>query len=548
MSKSALYMKNVLLLFIFLLGYPASDAFPSKAKVDSILSVLDSEIENQEYYYQKKEYKIDGLREQFFHFRNPRIRFDFCDRLYNEYISYKFDSAYIYARRSIELAREMNDNEACVAGKCKLLYCYISAGLFKESFDTMEEIDVSNVSDEVKAYYYLVCRRLFIDMKGYSDIPLSPGYDSTLILYCDSALMYLQPDTYEYDDIAAFRYTNGGDLRGRLQLYLNVLSNYTLTLHQTAVVYSKIGNLSYALKDVDNAIYYMALSAIYDTRSAIRETTAKKELARFLASHGDVVRASKYVRIALEEANSYNARHRKIEINAVLPIVEKQRLELIQKQKTSLTILLLAVSVLFVALGVTLFALYKQMKKLRLAKHSIQTQFDEISVINGKLGSAIQMLEESNEIKDQYIVQSLWGKSEHLEKMEYLLRKQERRIKTRQYEDLQMLYKDFDVKAERENLFSDFDRTFLKLFPNFLDEYNRFFESEDRIKLNDGENLPPEFRIFALIRLGITENERIAKFLNLSVNTIYSYKRKVKNRAVIPKEEFEYRIMQIKKK
>ena len=92
-----------------------------------------------------------------------------------------------------------------------------------------------------------------------------------------------------------------------------------------------------------------------------------------------------------------------------------------------------------------------------------------------------------------------------------------------------------------------FDQTFLKLFPNFLTEYNKFFRPEDQVILDEAGNLPPELRIFALIRLGVTENERIAKFLNLSINTIYVYKARVKGKTIVPKEEFEEYIMQIKK-
>lgn len=91
-------------------------------------------------------------------------------------------------------------------------------------------------------------------------------------------------------------------------------------------------------------------------------------------------------------------------------------------------------------------------------------------------------------------------------------------MKARQFNDLQITHKEFDIKSERENMFSSFDQTFLKLFPNFLTEYNKFFRPEDQVILDEAGNLPPELRIFALIRLGVTENERIAKFLNLSIN------------------------------
>ncbi|MFR9546811.1 MAG: DUF6377 domain-containing protein, partial [Rikenellaceae bacterium] len=103
-----------------------------------------------------------------------------------------------------------------------------------------------------------------------------------------------------------------------------------------------------------------------------------------------------------------------------------------------------------------------------------------------------------------------------------------------------------NIKRERESFFADFDHAFLRLFPNFIVEYNALFEAADQVIIDDNTELPTEVRIFALMRLGITDNEQIAKFLDLSINTIYTYKTKVKNKTIIPKEEFERRILEIR--
>jgi len=59
-------------------------------------------------------------------------------------------------------------------------------------------------------------------------------------------------------------------------------------------------------------------------------------------------------------------------------------------------------------------------------------------------------------------------------------------------------------------------------------------------------SLTIEMRIFALIRLGIIESEKISKFLNYSIHTINTYKTKVKNKSIIQNELFEQKIMEIK--
>ncbi|XOO53368.1 DUF6377 domain-containing protein [Prevotella histicola] len=59
------------------------------------------------------------------------------------------------------------------------------------------------------------------------------------------------------------------------------------------------------------------------------------------------------------------------------------------------------------------------------------------------------------------------------------------------------------------------------------------------------KQLTTEMRIFALIRLGINDSERIATFLNYSVHTINTYKTRVKNRSRVENDQFEQLIMDI---
>jgi DNA-binding NarL/FixJ family response regulator len=91
----------------------------------------------------------------------------------------------------------------------------------------------------------------------------------------------------------------------------------------------------------------------------------------------------------------------------------------------------------------------------------------------------------------------------------------------------------------------NFDKVFLKLFPNFVPHYNALFRVEDQVHLRENELLNTDLRIFALIRMGINNNEKIAEILEYSVNTIYSYKTKIKNKSLVPNEEFEDQIMAI---
>ncbi|WP_372645489.1 DUF6377 domain-containing protein, partial [Ancylomarina sp.] len=121
-----------------------------------------------------------------------------------------------------------------------------------------------------------------------------------------------------------------------------------------------------------------------------------------------------------------------------------------------------------------------------------------------------------------------------------------RQLITKSYDNIEQELKKYNSKKERARLFEDFDRIFLKLFPDFIQRFNQLFDEKDRIFLKDHLSLNTDLRIFALIRIGVADSEKIASILNLSVNTIYTYKTKIRNRSIYPNEEFDLKVMAIK--
>ena len=103
-------------------------------------------------------------------------------------------------------------------------------------------------------------------------------------------------------------------------------------------------------------------------------------------------------------------------------------------------------------------------------------------------------------------------------------------------------FADTDLKE----LYGNFDTAFLHLFPDFVGKFNELLQPEERIILRKGELLNTELRIFALIRLGIDDSSQIAEFLRYSVNTIYNYRAKVKNKACVSRDDFETCVMKIR--
>lgn len=80
--------------------------------------------------------------------------------------------------------------------------------------------------------------------------------------------------------------------------------------------------------------------------------------------------------------------------------------------------------------------------------------------------------------------------------------------------------------------YTRFDQSFIELYPDFVDELNGLLIPEARIVQPSPKSLTTEARIYALMRLGVTDNQEIATLLFYSTQTIYNYKSAMKARAI----------------
>ena len=118
-----------------------------------------------------------------------------------------------------------------------------------------------------------------------------------------------------------------------------------------------------------------------------------------------------------------------------------------------------------------------------------------------------------------------------------------RAIKVNKYDDAYVMVSR-PFKNELDGLYGSFDTAFLNLFPDYIDEFNSLLKPEERIDLPKGK-LNTSLRIYALIRLGITDLTQIADFLHYSVQTVYNYKSKIKKASRVSPEEFEEKVKSI---
>jgi hypothetical protein len=153
---------------------------------------------------------------------------------------------------------------------------------------------------------------------------------------------------------------------------------------------------------------------------------------------------------------------------------------------------------------------------------------------------------EANHVKEEYIGYFLDECSKYIDKLDNYRRMVNKKLQVRQYEKLYTITKDNSLKEnELKELFVNFDTMFVNLFPDFVNEFNSLLLDGEAIVLKKGEILNTELRIYALIRLGISDSSKIANFWGYSVNTIYNYRAKMKSKANISREDFELEVRKI---
>ena len=179
---------------------------------------------------------------------------------------------------------------------------------------------------------------------------------------------------------------------------------------------------------------------------------------------------------------------------------------------------------MMIVLGILMLVLRREMRRMKLLH---------------------QHLEGANSIKEMYMSQFLNLCTIYMDKLNQFCKIAERKISTGHTDDLYRMTKSGKFVEEQSREFYDtFDKAFLHIYPDFVEKVNALLKPDERIELRDGELLNTDLRILAFMRLGVDESTRIAQVLNYSVNTIYSYRNRLKNRAV-NRENFENDIMKI---
>jgi hypothetical protein len=313
-------------------------------------------------------------------------------------------------------------------------------------------------------------------------------------------------------------------------VFANILAN----------IYKKEGNREMQKK-------YYAISAICDIKNAVKENTSMHALALILYDESNIDLAYKYIQSSIDDAVFCNARFRTYEIARIFPIIDSAYQAKAAKQKQELKLYLLLVSILLVFLVMAVIYVYRQMHriakirkelyhtnlKLQDLNTDLQSSNTQLHHLNEELMTVNRKLSETNLVKETYLGKFIDLCSNYIEKLDNYRRNLNRIASAGKVEELYAALKSTKyIDGELSEFYANFDETFLRLYPAFIENFNALFPVEEQQKIRSGELLNTELRIYALIRLGINDNSRIALFLRCSIATVYTYRSRIRHKSV----------------
>ncbi|WP_019539507.1 DUF6377 domain-containing protein [Proteiniphilum acetatigenes] len=540
-------------LMLFILN-PTGFFAANNPNLDSLLIEIDNAIKNQNSYIGQKENYIQKIKSQLgYSGQTPESRYIIYTQLVNEYKAFQSDSLKKYSTERLLTAETINNYSWIVDSKINLALVEAQKGLFQEAIDILDNMDRHLLTRQQLIDYYKAGSDTYIYWLEYLD-----GLDNSSLIEKrqaaqDSLIEILPIDSYDYAVHFGTKYIERGEFDKAEIVLQSIFSKLTPDNRDYAVLTSLLAYLHERKGDIEKQKEFLALSALSDIRGAILENTSLRTLALLLFNENEIQRANRYIKKSMEDANFYNARLRNLQTARILPIIDNAYQQDRIRQQKKLTNLLITISILSFILLVTIFFVIRQMRKLARAQKKILEINARLNELNMELKNANEQqhltnksLAEANHIKENFISNFLEICTEYIGKLEKFKQSVHIKLKVGQTNDiLRMTSSTADSTKELKELYENFDKAFLNIYPDFVEEFNKLLRPEERYTIYDNNTLNQELRIFALIRLGINDSNKMAVFLHYSLRTIYNYRSKVKSKALNQKEDFEEKVRQL---
>lgn len=540
-------IKNIILATVLLII-----TFGCKNGHDEKYAALDDAVAHRNEYMKNKEKSIRILENQLKPNLSAEAKYQIYNEIFNEYLAYKADSANKYADILCRLATKMNNPEYINEAKINQSALLVTSGFFDRANDILTHLDKSTFTQANYRLYYENCRWLYITRSAYiSNDEVAVHYQDMVCAYNDSMLTVVPRSDVDY-------YYWMGEHYWGLKEYAKAEQQYELGIERMSPVSRRYASITCSMALVareqnkwDEFEAYMILAAIADQKIPLKENFAMQELAIFLTTRcNDISRANEYLLCALKDAIFYDNRLRLTEIARKFPDVVVKYQEYEHKTNNAQNVIIGITSILVVFLLVMAWWAYRSNRNLKAQRRvrirlieDLKAANDNLNSISNELKTTNDKLTETNSLREKYVSLFIELCAAYIDKYNKFHKTIERKVKAHQVDDLlTLLHQSRTKDVDTREFFMNFDKAFLALYPDFVKQFNALLQPDHQIILKRDELLSNELRIMALIRLGVSDTQKISTLLFYSPQTIYNYRSILKQRSIHP-DTFEQDIL-----
>ena len=518
-----------------------------KTDEKKLLERIDYMIDNDQHYQDIKEKELKHLKQQALDAEDNKTRLLFLDSIYRAYSAYRYDSAYAYMKRGLELAEKCKDSYYITLNKINQASVLSVRGFYSKAEVLLQTLNPETMPYKLKLYYYFTFAWIYNYWESYAkNSDFAAEFCTKKKHYMDLLLQNFKEDrrnTVYYNYLLGERiYLDEPTSRKSLTLFLKAMKMspaksriHAMSAYGAARYYKLTGKFDLYEK-------YLVEASVSDGLCQLKETVALQKLAYYLfkKDENNSKLAAKYIQHTMEDAQFFNNQLRMMEISNILPVIATANQQAAERSRARILTGFITVSAALIIIIILAFVNNRQKNKLKKNKQEIEEQNrkqiemnGQLSEMNNQLTELNQQLIETNIKRETYLRLFIDISAAYIDKLADYRKLVSRKIKANQAADLLKSLNTHKLEEEETQMFYNrFDKAFMELYPGFVTELNKLLLPESQLEVPTTNTLTTEIRIYALMRLGVTDSQEIATLLHYSTQTIYNYKSGMRAKAI----------------
>ena len=518
-----------------------------KTDEKKLLERIDYMIDNDQHYQDIKEKELKHLKQQALDAEDNKTRLLFLDSIYRAYSAYRYDSAYAYMKRGLELAEKCKDSYYITLNQINQASVLSVRGFYSKAEVLLQTLNPETMPNKLKLYYYFTYAWLYNYWESYAkNSDYAEEFRTQKKHYMDLLLQNFNEDSRNnvyYNYLLGERiYLDEPTSRKSLTLFLKAMKMspaksriHAMSAYGAARYYKLTGKFDLYEK-------YLVEASVSDGLCQLKETVALQKLAYYLfkKDENNSKLAAKYIQHTMEDAQFFNNQLRMMEISNILPVIATANQQAAERSRARILTGFITVSAALIIIIILAFVNNRQKNKLKKNKQEIEEQNKkqiemngQLSEMNNQLTELNQQLIETNIKRETYLRLFIDISAAYIDKLADYRKLVSRKIKANQAADLLKSLNTHKLEEEETQMFYNrFDKAFMELYPGFVTELNKLLLPESQLEVPTTHTLTTEIRIYALMRLGVTDSQEIATLLHYSTQTIYNYKSGMRAKAI----------------